>query len=382
MTKFMDVLIRQDPPLEVIEELQQILESGRSVAAEARRAGTAAASSMEFRSVLSRGWGDRRSALLLHGHGVTSSRESSICAQVSTRARERGERAEPAWQGKAVRGEPCPPASREAVLLSVEDRTNELAVPGLRLDELAEEPLERRSMHPLRPGERKRRAWTGLTAEAKSQSICLHARAEVCRSVLAVVLNTRAVPTTEAATDEIQAVGAVAAPTHTAVKPGAPPATTCPAPADLQHAGEFLDSASRSTDHERIRHPLLLRSGSELCRHAALERPGHVKARHGDTLDVQRGRREDGQIDDREAAGIRPPYHHRSSRERESIASCAGINRKTVVGGTDVHGRRIGSCPRSTARKQKTPAEAGVFWMELAGLEPATSWVRSRRSPN
>ena len=36
MTKFMDVLIRQDPPLEVIEELQQILESGRSVAAEAR----------------------------------------------------------------------------------------------------------------------------------------------------------------------------------------------------------------------------------------------------------------------------------------------------------------------------------------------------------
>jgi hypothetical protein len=25
---------------------------------------------------------------------------------------------------------------------------------------------------------------------------------------------------------------------------------------------------------------------------------------------------------------------------------------------------------------------AAVFGMELAGLEPATSWVRSRRSPN
>jgi hypothetical protein len=30
----------------------------------------------------------------------------------------------------------------------------------------------------------------------------------------------------------------------------------------------------------------------------------------------------------------------------------------------------------------ETPALAGISGMELAGLEPATSWVRSRRSPN
>jgi hypothetical protein len=32
--------------------------------------------------------------------------------------------------------------------------------------------------------------------------------------------------------------------------------------------------------------------------------------------------------------------------------------------------------------ENETPALAGASAMELAGLEPATSWVRSRRSPN
>ena len=35
-------------------------------------------------------------------------------------------------------------------------------------------------------------------------------------------------------------------------------------------------------------------------------------------------------------------------------------------------------CPATT----RTPALAGVLAMELGGLEPPTSWVRSRRSPN
>jgi hypothetical protein len=33
-------------------------------------------------------------------------------------------------------------------------------------------------------------------------------------------------------------------------------------------------------------------------------------------------------------------------------------------------------------RNERTPAGAGVLSMELGGLEPPTSWVRSRRSPN
>jgi hypothetical protein len=33
-------------------------------------------------------------------------------------------------------------------------------------------------------------------------------------------------------------------------------------------------------------------------------------------------------------------------------------------------------------RKVKRAALAALLMMELAGLEPATSWVRSRRSPN
>jgi len=32
--------------------------------------------------------------------------------------------------------------------------------------------------------------------------------------------------------------------------------------------------------------------------------------------------------------------------------------------------------------ENKKARSAGLFLMELAGLEPATSWVRSRRSPN
>ena len=34
------------------------------------------------------------------------------------------------------------------------------------------------------------------------------------------------------------------------------------------------------------------------------------------------------------------------------------------------------------AGKEKGPALQDLLAMELAGLEPATSWVRSRRSPN
>jgi hypothetical protein len=37
---------------------------------------------------------------------------------------------------------------------------------------------------------------------------------------------------------------------------------------------------------------------------------------------------------------------------------------------------------RNATRNGRTRATAGILRMELAGLEPATSWVRSRRSPN
>ena len=38
--------------------------------------------------------------------------------------------------------------------------------------------------------------------------------------------------------------------------------------------------------------------------------------------------------------------------------------------------------PTVSTPEYETPVYAGVSLMELAGLEPATSWVRSRRSPN
>jgi hypothetical protein len=41
----------------------------------------------------------------------------------------------------------------------------------------------------------------------------------------------------------------------------------------------------------------------------------------------------------------------------------------------------ISTLPNRT-HYEETPANARVLRMELAGLEPATSWVRSRRSPN
>jgi Phage integrase family len=41
------------------------------------------------------------------------------------------------------------------------------------------------------------------------------------------------------------------------------------------------------------------------------------------------------------------------------------------------------SCdPTRRSPQNENPALAGASLMELAGLEPATSWVRSRRSPN
>jgi hypothetical protein len=37
----------------------------------------------------------------------------------------------------------------------------------------------------------------------------------------------------------------------------------------------------------------------------------------------------------------------------------------------------------ATTQERKKPRDNGASWaMELAGLEPATSWVRSRRSPS
>jgi hypothetical protein len=45
---------------------------------------------------------------------------------------------------------------------------------------------------------------------------------------------------------------------------------------------------------------------------------------------------------------------------------------------------RVGIRPAGSLvpTNQKGPALQDLLNMELAGLEPATSWVRSRRSPN
>ena len=37
---------------------------------------------------------------------------------------------------------------------------------------------------------------------------------------------------------------------------------------------------------------------------------------------------------------------------------------------------------KANRRHEEGPAAQGLREMELAGLEPATSWVRSRHSPN
>src|SRR5436305_7444406 len=49
-----------------------------------------------------------------------------------------------------------------------------------------------------------------------------------------------------------------------------------------------------------------------------------------------------------------------------------------------VHKRKL-VAPRMTLSQisqNESPASARLFVMELGGLEPPTSWVRSRRSPN
>ena len=43
---------------------------------------------------------------------------------------------------------------------------------------------------------------------------------------------------------------------------------------------------------------------------------------------------------------------------------------------------RICGGDRAAAGKQKGPDLQDLLVMELGGLEPPTSWVRSRRSPN
>jgi hypothetical protein len=50
---------------------------------------------------------------------------------------------------------------------------------------------------------------------------------------------------------------------------------------------------------------------------------------------------------------------------------------------SDAEVTKLMTTPERVARiENETPALAGASAMELAGLEPATSWVRSRRSPN
>ena len=53
--------------------------------------------------------------------------------------------------------------------------------------------------------------------------------------------------------------------------------------------------------------------------------------------------------------------------------ACLGLRISPLPGARGLSHRRMTSA-------QATPRESLV--MELAGLEPATSWVRSRRSPN
>src|SRR5262249_18297983 len=43
---------------------------------------------------------------------------------------------------------------------------------------------------------------------------------------------------------------------------------------------------------------------------------------------------------------------------------------------------RVREARRSCPSERHVPYSLGIRGMELAGLEPATSWVRSRRSPN
>jgi hypothetical protein len=75
----------------------------------------------------------------------------------------------------------------------------------------------------------------------------------------------------------------------------------------------------------------------------------------------------------------------RSMKPLDSLRAVASesavIGREWAQMGTNETEATISS-PGEGWRPNKNPAGAGPLSMELAGLEPATSWVRSRRSPS
>ena len=90
------------------------------------------------------------------------------------------------------------------------------------------------------------------------------------------------------------------------------------------------------------------------------------------------------------AAGRRRSAHDNppSEREREPTRTRSGTSsgQGAPATGRSVVGRARAKRPEIrddyVARRPPGSAPSGFLRMELAGLEPATSWVRSRRSPN
>ena len=82
-------------------------------------------------------------------------------------------------------------------------------------------------------------------------------------------------------------------------------------------------------------------------------------------------------------------------REKMSRSTIASSSQRTEIGDDEgaemprgprevVHKRKL-VAPRMTLSQishSKSPANARLLEVELGGLEPPTSWVRSRRSPN
>jgi alkylation response protein AidB-like acyl-CoA dehydrogenase len=70
------------------------------------------------------------------------------------------------------------------------------------------------------------------------------------------------------------------------------------------------------------------------------------------------------------------------SSARDVVVASSRLARGKVSVAIGVNMHHVAVLNTIGRRNARTPAGAGVLGVELGGLEPPTSWVRSRRSPN
>ena len=271
----------------------------------------------------------------------------------------------------------CSQATGDALPMFVENWRKQLLVHRFGPDQFVEVGLKGCSMHSLWLHARQWCERAGLSPEADTQPVRLHPCAQVRRPVLALVADPRAVPAAELLVNEVETICSVTAAGSVAVEPGASTSSAGAAPADLDPPVSLVCFTSQVAEVRQVLDVVVAGYEGHFDRGAAGENPGHPMRGERTRLLVESASLEHRQIAHAVAPSSCRSQSHTSSRE--SIPIRQAINIETSGQHRIRRQMRESGCVK---KSEKPRVCRGFPVVELAGLEPATSWVRSRRSPN